>query len=112
MPLFRNASFAVDNNIIPHTQNNKSHSVDYCDKLFAFCAAKAAGGSSVATYLREKTGATIYQGQTSGAEFEWNRGEKENQCIDSAEVGTIGGQQKTNNENMMRKFEGYKILVG
>ena len=24
----------------------------------------------------------------------------------------VGGQQKTNNESMMRKFEGYKILVG
>ena len=24
----------------------------------------------------------------------------------------VGGRQKTNNESMVRKFEGYKILVG
>ena len=41
----------------------------------------------MATYQREKTGDTIHQGQTSGAEIEWNRGEKENQYSDSAEVG-------------------------
>ena len=43
----------------------------------------------MATYQREKTGATIHQGQTSGAEIEWNRGGKENQCNDSAEVGGV-----------------------
>ena len=46
----------------------------------------------MATLPREKTGATIHQGQTSGAEIELNRGEKENQCSDSAEVG--GGPTK------------------
>ena len=55
--------------------------------LFAFCAAKAASGSSMATYPREKTGATIHQGQIFGAQIERSRGEKENQCNDSAEVG-------------------------
>ena len=42
---------------------------------------------SVETCHREKTGATIHWGQTSEAEIEWNQGEKESQCNDSAEFG-------------------------
>ena len=41
----------------------------------------------MATYPREKTGATIHHDQISGAQIERNRGKKENQCNDSAEVG-------------------------
>ena len=93
MPLSGNVISAVDIHTVPHpqtnclntTQNNESHSADY-DTLFAFCTAKATNGSSVATYQREKTGATTHQGQTSGAEIEWNQEEKENQCNDSAEI--------------------------
>ena len=54
--------------------------------LFAFYTAKAASGSSMVTYRREKTGATIHQGQTFRAKIERNRGEKGNQYSDSAEI--------------------------
>ena len=95
MPLSGNVISAVDIHTVPRPQtnclntrqNNESHFADYYDSLFAFCAAKATSGSSVATYQREKTGDTIHQGQTSGAEIEWNWGKKENQCNGSAEVG-------------------------
>ena len=93
MPLFGNVISAVDIHAVPRpqtnclntTQNNESYSADY-DTQFAFCTAKATSGSSVETYPREKTGATIHQGQTSGAEIEWNRGKTVNEWSGSAEV--------------------------
>ena len=59
----------------------------------------------------EKTGATTHQGQTSGAEIEWNR-EKKWQISGVTARKFVVGRQQTNNESMVRKFEGYKILVG
>ena len=37
-------------------------------------------------------------------------GERKNSAMTARKL--VGGRQKTNNENMVRKFEGYKILVG
>ena len=64
----------------------------------------------MATYQREKAGATIHQDQTSGAEIEWNWGERKISAVTARKL--VGGQQKTNNENAVRKFERNKILVG
>jgi len=62
------------------------------------------------TYPREKTGATIHQSQTSGAEIEWNRGKRKISAVKARKL--VGGRQKTNNESVVRKFEGNEILVG
>ena len=64
----------------------------------------------MATYPREKTGATIHQGQTYGDDIEWNPGKRQMSGVTVREF--VGGRQKTNNESMVRKFERYKNLVG
>ena len=62
------------------------------------------------TYPREKTRAKTHQGQTFGARIERNQGKRKISAVTAREL--VGGRQKTNNEDMVRKFEGYKILVG
>ena len=62
------------------------------------------------TYPREKTGVTIQQGQTFGAEIERKQGKGEISAVTVRKL--VGGRQKTNNESVVRKFEGSKILVG
>ena len=64
----------------------------------------------MATYSREKTGATIHQSQTSGAEIERNRGKREISAVKARKL--VEGRQKTNNESVVRKTEWNKILVG
>ena len=64
----------------------------------------------MATYPREKIGAKIHQGQTYGAEIEWNRGERKISAVTTRKL--VVGRQKTNNESFARKFEGNTILVG
>ena len=62
------------------------------------------------SYPREKKGATINQGQTSGVELERNRVKREISAVTARKLA--GCRQKTANEDMLWKFEGYKILVG
>ena len=80
------------------------------DTLFAFCTIKATSGSSVATYPREKTGAATtrakhMEGKLSG--IGWKR-----KTSAMTARNLMGGRQNTNDESVVQKFEGNKILVG
>ena len=63
------------------------------DILFVICAAKAASGYSTVTYQTEKTGATIHQGQKSGAEIERNWEKRKISAVTAWKL--VGGRHET-----------------